>query len=49
MAGKHLCRPAVKEFSRLKRSTLYDMIYRDEILRLVRIGRGAVVRSSQQP
>jgi prophage regulatory protein len=42
MADKHLRRPAVEELTGLSRSTLYDMMDREEFPRPVRIGRRAV-------
>lgn len=42
MPDKHLRRPAVEELTGLSRSTLYDMMDRNEFPRPVRIGRRAV-------
>lgn len=42
MADKHLRRPAVEDLTGLSRSTLYDMMDRNEFPRPVRIGRRAV-------
>lgn len=42
MLERHYRRPAVEELTGLSRSTLYDMMDRDEFPRPVRIGRRAV-------
>jgi len=42
MTLKHLRRPAVETITGLSRSSIYDMMSRDEFPRPVRIGRRAV-------
>lgn len=42
MLERHYRRPAVEELTGLSRSTLYDMMDRNEFPRPVRIGRRAV-------